>query len=451
MLVDFAKNIIVHNLFGEDQKILLAVSGGIDSMVLLHLFHESGYKFGVVHCNFNLRGDESDNDEKFVMDYIQSHGIEYYFESFDTEEYAKINGVSIEMAARELRYTFFERIRSENNFDFIATAHHQDDVIETFFINLVRKTGIKGLTGIKPKMGKIIRPLLFASRKEIEKYAAEEEINFREDSSNHLLVFKRNFIRHEILPKFDELSASSRANILASIGHLKEVEQVYRDVIESEKKNVVFEKESSVEVSISNLLKSKHSKVLLFEILYGFHFNATVVREVFDSLKEETSGKVFYSSDYRLVKDRKKLILEQLGKKGTGNFYVEKEDEEIIEPLELIIRKIPVEGFKIPASERIACLDYDKLDFPLIVKKWQKGEYFQPLGMSGFKKVSDFFIDAKMSIPEKENTSILYSGDKIVWIIGKRIDNRFKITKETSTVYQIELVQKKMSDPPTRT
>ena len=439
MLNKFLKNISENQLFQKDQKILLAISGGIDSMVLLHLFHESGYRFGAVHCNFNLRGTESDNDEKFVTDYILNHGIEYYSESFDTQEYANVNGVSIEMAARELRYAFFEKIRSQNNFDFIATAHHQDDVIETFFINLIRKTGIKGLTGIKPKLGKIIRPLLFASRMDIEKYAEKEEINFREDSSNHSLVYRRNFIRHEVLPKLDELSISSRSNILASIGHLKEVEQVYRDVIETEKLNVLFNKEDSTEISISNLLKSVYSRVLLLEILYEFHFNATVVQEVYETLKQEVSGKVFFSPGYRLVKDRKKLIIEKLVQKGSGKHYIEKEDQELLEPVKLIIKTFPAEGFVIPKSGLVACLDYEKLDFPLLLKKWQKGEYFQPLGMEGFKKVSDFFIDEKMSIPEKENTFILYSGDKIVWIIGKRIDNRFKVTTKTKNIYRIEL------------
>ncbi len=442
MLPRFLKYVSEEGLFQPQHKILLAVSGGVDSMVLLNLFHESGFEFGVVHCNFQLRGKESDSDELFVADYIKRHGIEFYTKSFDTEAYAKLESISIEMAARQLRYEYFEEIRQQNGFNFIATAHHQDDVIETFFINLVRKTGIKGLTGIKPKSGNLVRPLLFANRKEILDYAFDKEIVFREDSSNNTTIFRRNFIRHNILPQFDELLLAARENIIASIGHLKEVEEVFLETIESEKQDVIAIKGEVIEVNIENLLQSKFPKILLFEILYEYQFNSAVINEVHDSLKEQP-GKKFYSAGYRVVKDREILIVSKKEEYIGRNTYINKDDQKINEPIRLKFELFEAEGYKIPKSDIIACLDFDKLDFPLIIKKWQQGEYFQPLGMSGFKKLSDFFIDKKLSIPEKENTHILYSGDKVAWIIGKRIDNRFRVTPETKRIYRITLDTKK--------
>ncbi len=206
MLVRFFEFVKNKQLFEPHQKVLLAVSGGVDSMVLLHLFENSGFEYGIVHCNFQLRGDESDGDEEFVKQQVLNHGVPSWFQTFETEEYARLNGISIEMAARELRYQFFEEIRVENNYDFIATAHHLDDLIETFFLNLSRKTGIKGLTGIKEKAGKIIRPLLFADRDEIEEFARVNFIDFREDSTNNEVIYQRNFLRHKILPLFSEIN-----------------------------------------------------------------------------------------------------------------------------------------------------------------------------------------------------------------------------------------------------
>ena len=235
MLEAFLRNCRDKQLFNPGQKVLLAVSGGIDSMVLLYLFEKSGFDYGIVHCNFQLRGDESDGDEEFVKREVLIHGVPAFFQTFDTKEYAQINGISIEMAARELRYDFFEKTRKEHNYDFIATAHHSDDLIETFFLNLSRKTGIKGLTGIKDKTGHIIRPLLFAGRDEIEAFAAGKTIEFREDSTNSEVVYQRNFLRHKILPLFTELNPSFKKNVLASIENLRDAENVYTGYFDSEK------------------------------------------------------------------------------------------------------------------------------------------------------------------------------------------------------------------------
>ncbi len=425
-------------LFGSKQKVLLAISGGIDSMVLLHLFEKSGFDYGIAHCNFQLRGNESDQDMEFVKTQVLIHGVLAYFETFETKEYANIHGISIEMAARELRYNFFEKVRIENGFDFIATAHHQDDLIETFFLNLSRKTGIKGLTGIKEKAGKIIRPLLFASRGDIENYAHENYIEFREDSSNSEVVFQRNFLRHKILPLFSELNPSFKKNMLASIENLKEAELVYSGFLQVERGGVVSVNSTETVINIESLQKSSFPKILLLEILTQFNFNATVVNEINKSLSTD-SGKQFFSKTHRLVKDRKELFISPIKEEDNKIFYIEKEDIELFEPIDIVIEKLPAADFKIIKKPNVACLDFNEVEFPLLIRKWQQGDYFQPLGMTGFKKVSDFFIDQKIPIHEKENTWILCSGKKIVWIMGQRIDNRFKVLPETTKILKIEI------------
>lgn len=438
MLNRFFEFVKEKQLFEPHQKVLLAISGGIDSMVLLHLFEKSGFEFGIIHCNFNLRGKESDGDETFVRQQVLIHGVPSFFQNFDTEEHAQLNGISIEMAARELRYEYFEKIRQEHHYDFVATAHHQDDLIETFFLNLSRKTGIRGLSGIKEKTGNLIRPLLFAGRQEIEDFARANFIDFREDSTNNEVVYQRNFLRHKILPLFQELNPAFKKNILASIENLRETEQVYSRCIQNETEQVLQENKGEAVIEIEALLKTQFPKVLLFEILSNFNFNAAVTDEIFQSFSND-SGKQFFSKTHRVVKDREQLFVTALEEKEERIFYIEKEDIELFEPLHLSLEKESADGFNIKKESTVACLDFEQLEFPLLIRKWRQGDYFQPLGMTGFKKVSDFFIDEKIPIHEKENTWLLCSGKKIVWIMGLRIDNRFKITPETKTVLKIEI------------
>lgn len=438
MLNRFVEFVKENQLIEPHQKVLLAVSGGIDSMVLLHLFEESGFEYGVIHCNFNLRGTESDDDEEFVKQQVLNHGVPLWFKSFETEEYARLNGISIEMAARELRYEFFELIRVEHQFDYIATAHHLDDLIETFFLNLSRKTGIKGLTGIKEKAGKIIRPLLFADRNEIEEFARVNFIDFREDSTNSEVIYQRNFLRHKILPLFEELNPSFKKNVLDSIENLKETEQVYSGCIETEKNKIIKQDGESIVIDIEYLLKTPFPKVLLYEILSGYNFNSSVASMIFESLSND-SGKQFYSKTHRALKDRRNLFITQLEEKEDSIYYIENDDIELFTPLNLTIERILAEDFEMIKSPQVACLDINLLEFPLLIRKWRQGDYFQPLGMTGFKKVSDFFIDEKVPLHEKENTWILCSGNKIVWIMGQRIDNRFKITPQSRHVFKIEI------------
>jgi tRNA(Ile)-lysidine synthase len=373
-----------------------------------------------------------------VKKQVLIHGVPSFFKRFDTEEHAQINSISIEMAARELRYEYFEKVRVENGYEYIATAHHSDDLIETFFLNLSRKTGIKGLTGIKDKSGRIIRPLLFVGREEIEKFASGNYIDFREDSTNSETFYQRNFLRQRILPLFSELNHSFKKNILASIENLKDAETVYSGYFETEKQKVGTITTDSLIIDIEKLLKSAYSKLLLLEILSEFNFNPLVVYEVFQSLDSE-SGKLFFSKTHRLVKDREKLFITKKAENENRIFYIETDDVELFEPFDILVEKLPGKDFKIRKEPNIACLDLEMLEFPLLIRKWQEGDYFQPLGMTGFKKLSDFFIDEKVPVHQKENTWLLCSGEKIVWVMGYRIDNRFKVTPKTGKVIKIEI------------
>lgn len=434
----FFENIKRNRLFEPHHKILLAVSGGIDSMVMLNLFEKSNFNYGVVHCNFQLRGADSDKDEDFVRQHVLVHGTPFFFNRFETEEYADLNGISIEMAARELRYRYFEQIRAENNFDFIATAHHLDDLLETFFLNLTRKTGIRGLTGIKEKSGQLIRPMLFTNRKEIEDFARESFISFREDRTNSEVVYQRNFIRHRIFPLFLSMNPAFDSNLAETIKNLRETEEVYTFFIEKEKEKIISQSENELSVEIEELLKSPFPDTVLFEILSSFNFNPKVSTQVFQSLLNPP-GKQFFSKSHRLVKDRKYLFVTPLPDSEKRIFYIEEDDLELFAPFDLTIEKIGADNFQLLKDKNIACVSFDKLDFPLLIRKWQQGDYFKPLGMSGFKKISDFLIDEKVPIHKKENVWLLCSGRKVVWIMGYRIDERFKITSDTKTVLKVEI------------
>lgn len=438
MLERFLNNVKKKVLFQPKDNILVAVSGGIDSMVLLHLFEKSEFNFGVVHCNFQLRGKESDKDEEFVKQQVLNKGVPAFFKTFETKEYAKLSGISIEMAARELRYEYFEQIRKQHQFDVIASAHHRDDLIETFFLNLSRKTGIKGLTGIKEKTGKLIRPLLFASREEIENYAAINYISFREDSSNSEIIYRRNFLRHKILPLFEQWNPAFKNNVVASISNLRDSEKIYTHFIQLEKEKILTEQRQNWEISITNLLQTSFPKVVLFEVLAEFGFNAAVAEEVFQSL-ENDSGKQFYSKSHRLVKDRECLFIAEIIDEKDKIYYLENDDSELFKPFAINIEKLDIDEFQLIKSPQVACIDLEKLEFPLLIRKWKQGDYFQPLGMQELKKLSDFFIDEKIPLHEKENTWLLCSGETIVWIMGRRIDNRFKITSQTKNVFKLEI------------
>lgn len=440
MVEQFIKFIHEENLFHSSQRILLAVSGGADSMLMLHLFVNNGFPVAVAHCNFGLRGRESDGDEQFVVDYCDLHNIACYTEHFKTSEFALEEGISIEMAARDLRYDWFNQLLDQHGYDYLATAHHLDDVIETFLINLSRGSGIKGLSGIQPKSERIIRPMLFANRAEILDYCQRMSIAYRTDSSNIETVYKRNLIRHKILPLLEDLNPAFRKNALKTIGNLHETGQLFQQRMSEIKSMVYSEDEQGVMIHIEKLLNLSPQRTILFELIRPFGFQAEQTDDIIDSLNK-LSGKKFFSEDYRLVKDREYLLISSRHQKHNKVFYIEEDCSKVSLPVQMSIEKMErTKDFHFSTLPNVVDLDLEKLIFPLILRHWQEGEYFQPLGMAGLKKLSDFFIDEKYSIPEKENAWILASGNQLVWIVGKRLDDRFKITAKTKQIVRIRLL-----------
>ncbi|MDP4189441.1 MAG: tRNA lysidine(34) synthetase TilS, partial [Bacteroidota bacterium] len=438
---EFQNFIDKNQLFDRKQKILLTVSGGIDSISMLHLFHKVGIDIGVAHCNFMLRGEESDEDEIFVRNMAAMLAVPFYVIRFNTWEYARQEGISIEMAARDLRYKWFEEIRVQYKYDYIATAHNLNDVVETFFLNIVRGTGIKGLTGIKPKSNHLIRPMLFASRRQIEAYCLEHDLHFREDSSNASVKFSRNKIRHLILPVLEKINPNFLQTAVENIQRLSETEQIYFSKVGEVKKQVCFEKEGSFYIDLNKMKEIEPQSSYLYEFLVPFNFSRDNVAEIVEAM-DGIPGKQFFSSTHRLLKDRNYLIITGIKKQADLKYYIDEGMTLINGPVKLKLRVIKKEeGFKLPLNSQIACLDYDRITFPLILRHWQKGDYFRPLGMKDIKKLSDYFIDSKLSLIEKEQAWLLTSENKIVWIVGRRLDDRYKITDRTQNILVIEPCQ----------
>ena len=427
-------------LFSQNDTLLVGVSGGIDSVVLVDLLHSAGLAFAVAHCNFNLRGKESDQDESFVKSIASRYDKPFFCQSFDTVGVAAENGISIEMAARDLRYGWFEEIRRSHHFDWVAVAHHSDDQAETFFLNLARGTGISGLTGMKAVNGKIVRPLLFATRKDIEIYAADKQLDYREDSTNSLTVFQRNKIRHLVLPLMEELNPSFREGMQATIGHLRDACTIYSQSIERARELVTRRtSKGNLEFLLPELRLLHPLSTYLFEFLKPFHFNGDVVDEIVKSINGQT-GKQFLSSTHRAVLDREVLLIQKLTEISSKRFYLDEGCYRLEYPVKLTLTTQKREAtINLKTSLKKVLLDKEKLQFPLILRKWQKGDFFKPFGMKGKKKLSDFFVDEKLSLPEKESCWLLTNGEEIVWIIGIRLDDRYKITPETKNILVVQL------------
>ena len=438
MVERWMKYLESNHLFAPNDTLLVGVSGGIDSVVLVDLLYRAGLAFAVAHCNFHLRGEESDQDETFVRALAARYEKPCFVKSFPTAEVAAERGISIEMAARELRYQWFEETRHEQHFDWIVVAHHSDDQIETAFLNLARGTGISGLTGMKVVNGRVVRPLLFATRKEIEKYSREQMLEFREDSTNTLTDFQRNKIRHLILPIMEELNPSFRSGMLETMAHLRDTSAICAQAIDRAAELVLRRTASGdTEISLSELKFLKPLSAYLFEFLKPFHFNGDVVAEMVKALDRQP-GKQFFSATHRAVLDRESIVIQKLTKVLPKRYYLDENCLVLTHPIRLSLsfkKRVAVESLK--TSRNTAMLDRDKLQFPLILRKWQTGDYFKPLGMKGMKKLSDFFVDEKLSLPEKENCWLLANGEEIVWIVGFRLDERYKITQETENILEV--------------
>lgn len=427
-------------LFSKNDRILLALSGGVDSVVLAELLLELGYTFSAAHCNFHLRGEESNRDADFVIKWAECHGVELFVQDFDTYGYMQEKGISLEMAARELRYSWFENIMQENQFDYLLTAHHADDSAETFFINLLRGTGIAGLHGILPKNGSIVRPLLFATRKSILDYAESKNIQFVEDSTNSETKFLRNKIRHCVIPVLKEISPDFDSVIRKNIERLRDTETIFRSAIEKVKDEIIIREKENIKISIAELQSLHPIGIYLYEILSDYGFNESVVNNVSMVLDAE-SGKRFYSKTHCLLKDREYLLIYPIDKdEKETNYSIDAEITSIIEPFKAKIEVLKDLNFiSVPKKANVAMLDMDLLNFPLELRHWKQGDSFVPFGMKKKKKLSDFFTANKYSLLDKERQWLLCSGNEIVWVVGKRIDDRFKISNSTKSVLKIEI------------
>ncbi|MBP6429031.1 MAG: tRNA lysidine(34) synthetase TilS [Bacteroidales bacterium] len=439
MVKEFQAFIENNNLFEKDEVILLAISGGVDSMVLCDLFQRSDYKFVVAHCNFHLRAEESNRDEEFVVNYCNKNNLKLHLKDFDTYGYMEENGKSLEMAARELRYDWFYELLEENNYAYIATGHHGDDSIETFFINLLRGTGIAGLHGILQKVNKVIHPLLFTNRGAIIRYQKQNNLEFVEDSTNAAVQYTRNKIRHELIPLFKEISPNFQKTILKEIEIFKETEEVFRTLINKAKEEIIEIGHNIIKIPIGKIKTLKPINIYMYELLTEYNFNQSTINSIKDSL-DETSGKQFFSETHRLVKDREYLLITENVRDSNTEYKIEEGQTSTTVPINLQIEVLRDLNFiHIPKTKDIAMFDEGKLQYPLQLRKWKNGDSFYPYGLHGEKKISTFYKDLKYSIIDKENQWLLCSGDDIIWVVGQRIDDRYKITDKTKTIYRLEL------------
>ncbi len=429
-----------HQLLVPNKPVLIGVSGGTDSVVLLHILMSLGYECVIAHCNFHLRMEESDRDESFVRELAKTLKIQSYFIDFETTEYASKHGISIEMAARDLRYAWFNELLVKINAQAIAVAHHADDSIETLLMNLVRGTGLKGLTGIPARNEKVIRPLLCLTRLEIETYLVRHDLSHVEDSTNSTLDYQRNKFRNEILPLLEEINPSVRQTLYNSLAHFEGNLAVYQQAINEIEKIIVHKDKDAIKIDIDLLKKQIHIPTVMFELLHPFGFNNAVIEQITANLNGE-SGKVFFSDTYRLVKDRKYLIINEIKPILKDKFWITENERAINQPFEMKIICRNITSEFIP-SKNLDCIQVDasKLTFPLTIRKWEEGDAFYPFGMTQQKKVSDFFVNNKLSLLEKEQSWLLISGENIVWIVGQRLDNRFRINEKTKTIVEFSLI-----------
>ena len=433
MVTAFKKHIAAHFPALADQKILVACSGGLDSIVLLHLLQEIGLTLGVAHCNFKLRGIHSDADLSFVETIAGNLGVPVFTTVFDTKTYAKTQGVSTQVAARELRYEWFYTTATANGYDRIATGHHADDDLETFFINLSRVTGLRGLTGIASNTEQLIRPLLPFSRAQIMQFAKKEGLFWREDSSNSTRDYLRNKLRLDVIPAFKGVNKNVLQNFKQTQQHLKESQALLEDYITLVTKLVVSHKDTSFEIDIKQLHSLPNTNSLLFELLYPYGF--TDFKAIASILQSEVGKKVL-SKQYVLLKDRNHLVLTTKEQEVDSRVYcIDAKQQSCTTPIKLNFTEVAQVGELEPHSLYV---DAAKLTYPLKVRTWRLDDVFHPFGMKGKKKLTKFFKDEKLSLLSKNSVWVLESGDEIVWVIGLRPDDRYKVTSATNKVLKIQ-------------
>ncbi|MEY3678366.1 MAG: tRNA lysidine(34) synthetase TilS [Bacteroidota bacterium] len=430
-------------LLAPQDRVLLAISGGKDSVLMAHLFHTLGYRFALAHVNFQLRGKDSDADEVFCRELAHRFAVPFYSTRFDTKAYAAQEQVSIQMAARDLRYTWLADLQKEHGYTLIATAHHQNDLVETMLINLVRGTGVSGLHGILPKRGSLIRPMLAFTRADIDQVVEREEIRYREDASNASATYVRNKIRLEVIPVLKALNPSLEATFEASAQRFAELEELLHERVSALSKELLVADESgSFRIPLAALKQLSPLRTLLFELFRPFGFSAAVLEQLIAAW-EGTSGKVFESGTYRLLLDRETLILSPLEDTPIADTLITAaEGEWFWHTCRFRSKLTSREGYVLQQHPAIAQLDADLLQFPLRLRSWQTGDHFQPFGMRGQKKLSDYFIEQKIPVHQKKHIAVLENGNgDILWIAGKRLDERYKIGEDTKKVLIFEQVQ----------
>lgn len=425
-------------LLDRSLPVIVGVSGGADSVALLHILNRLGYSCIACHCNFNLRGDESLRDFEFTRRIAEEWGIPFETVSFDTLDYARTNGLSVEMACRRLRYDWFEERRKKYGAQAIAVAHHRDDSAETLLLNLIRGTGIAGLTSMRPRNGFVVRPLLPVTRKDIEAYLSGEGLDYVVDHTNLEPVYVRNKIRLQVLPLLRTINPSVDTAIYSSMQNLREVDRVYRAAIEQQKKELLRYEDNCIHIPIAGLLALPSPKAFLFELLSPCGFVSEQIDEVLSAC-DGMSGKMFLSREYRLVKDRDFLILERQETDSEGDIVVRIETWQEYATLlqgRLSYRCVDNVNYKLPRDKSYACFDLDKLSLPLVVRHWKAGDRFVPFGMKGSRKLSDYFSDRKYSLIDKSNALLLCSGDTILWILGERVAEGYRINSDTRRIVE---------------
>jgi tRNA(ile)-lysidine synthase len=432
-----------NNLLSGNRKLLVAVSGGIDSVVLLDMLVRCGYRCAVAHCNFHLRSNESDNDEQFVRALVQKYDIPLFVRQFDTIQTAKNDNISIEMAARKLRYDWFEELVKNNDFQSVAVAHHKNDNTETVLLNMARGSGLQGLAGIRARRGAVVRPLLCFDREEIELYAKLNNIEHCTDRTNTDTEFQRNRIRHNIIPEFLAINNNFVEQIDRFAAIMREYNDFFDYEIKKHKTDIVNYQPHKTEIDIPLLLEKRFARIILFDIIKDINLPVSILDEI-DKLIHSQTGKYITIYNKRIIKNRDKLLIVDEVDNSDEIYNIHPETRHTEQPVEMRLDVLEAKEIStLKCRESTALIDYDRLTFPLTVRHWQHGDRFIPLGMKGYKKLSDFFVDQKIDIAEKRNIFILTDANgQIIWIISHRLDNRFRITENTKRVLRIETVRR---------
>ncbi|SFG42201.1 tRNA lysidine(34) synthetase TilS [Pontibacter chinhatensis] len=443
MLQKVSDYIQAHGLCQPDSKILVAVSGGIDSVVLCEVLHQLKYDFAVAHCNFGLRAEDAEADQLFVKKLAKKYDVPFFTENFNTRAFADQEKLSIQMAARTLRYEWFERVRQQEGYDYIATAHHSNDLSETILLHLTKGTGIAGLHGIPPRNGHIIRPMLSITKDDIYEYVTERKLIWREDTSNETTKYQRNKIRHEVIPVLKEINPNLEETMQHTAERVSHAKSIVAAYIENLREQSIKEAENAWYVSLKPLQNATGLPVVLHELLRPFNFSYSVVLELVEAL-DGLSGKQFDSPTHTLVKDRDQLVITPRNLSSFGSILIQEGDTQVqAGDLYFSIKYVDAGKYKLNTKPHVAALDADQLRFPLKLRAWQEGDWFVPLGMNGKKKISDFLIDKKIPANLKDRILLLISDQSVAWVVNQRLDNRFKVTEKTQRV--VEIMMKPMA------